>query len=718
MNAFLKTATFTVLLTVVTAPLLSQNQRPAEAPRPVDVIGVEAQVVDAQGRPIPGLNPDAFEVLVDGKSRKVVSATSSAGEANPAAAGRVFLLAIDTTTFDAAAAPAIAAAAEQFVRGFPSTERIGVVTYPFGLRIDPTLDRETIYDIVRRLDATPARQLANTFGLRRSEVVALFGRDAASEREADTMRTELCRGDASGNCRRDLGTEAAALMSDYEQRTTRSITDLQSVLTTLGDIPGRKVLVLITGGVVVADRPGGRPNPGDIDVELAQQASRLNTTVYTLFADPRFLAASARGQAAGASMPAALLARDAAVSSRWLERWTGAAGGQLHTLSAEGGAEAAARVLRETSSTYLLAVEASSSDRNGRPHRIDVRLRQMKATVRSKAWAAFPVPVREETPERRAADRLARERAAAAEAPDRPARGRTEETFDLRKALDAAAAYVTKFDAAFNGVMTEERYAQTLTPPARRPAPAAGRQTAAGASAAARSSAAPGQAETRRRELKSDLAIVLAAGSTGDSRWLAVRDAFAVDGRVVREREDRLTRLLIRPDAASLARAAEIQDESGRHNIGAARSSYAPTLALEILRPAVQPRFRFDAGEPERVSGTNTRIVAFFEDRRPSIVRGAGNADVMSYGHLWIDPATGRVLGTQIRLDTSEGNATITTRYELDKALAVAVPVEMREEYIDKSEARTTAIATYDRFRKMQPPAPPAAPARGRGRGQ
>jgi hypothetical protein len=256
------------------------------------------------------------------------------------------------------------------------------------VRIDPTLDRETIYDIVRRVDAAPGRQLANSFGLRRSEVVALGARDSASEREADSLRAQLCRADPNGNCRRNLSAEAAALLNEYQRRANRSVSDLQSVLTWLGDVPARKVLVLLTGGVVVADRAGGRLTLGDADDELAQRASRVNTTVYTLFADPQ-PSASATGRSGG-PLPAALLARDAAVSSQWLDQWTAKAGGQLLSLPTADAAEASARVLRETSSTYLLAVEATGSDRNGRPHRIDVRLTQMKATVRSKAWAFFP----------------------------------------------------------------------------------------------------------------------------------------------------------------------------------------------------------------------------------------------------------------------------------------------------------------------------------------
>ena len=48
------------------------------------------------------------------------------------------------------------------------------------------------------------------------------------------------------------------------------------------------------------------------------------------------------------------------------------------------------RVLRETSAYYLLGVEPSDIDRDGRAHRLNVKVNQRGATVRSRQWVVLP----------------------------------------------------------------------------------------------------------------------------------------------------------------------------------------------------------------------------------------------------------------------------------------------------------------------------------------
>ena len=53
-------------------------------------------------------------------------------------------------------------------------------------------------------------------------------------------------------------------------------------------MPGRKTLVLISGGVVGSDRPGGRPDLNNLGTEAGREAARANTAVYTLNIDTAF----------------------------------------------------------------------------------------------------------------------------------------------------------------------------------------------------------------------------------------------------------------------------------------------------------------------------------------------------------------------------------------------------------------------------------------------
>src|SRR5262245_32061272 len=88
----------------------------------VDMVAVDVQGVDKNGNPLSALNPGNFEVTIDGKKRRIVSASFiSSGPApagalkpiNPGAtatnvwpttdgqSGRTFILAVDAGSFDA-----------------------------------------------------------------------------------------------------------------------------------------------------------------------------------------------------------------------------------------------------------------------------------------------------------------------------------------------------------------------------------------------------------------------------------------------------------------------------------------------------------------------------------------------------------------------------------------------------------------------------------------
>src|SRR4051812_48476698 len=54
----------------------------------VDVVAVDVDVVDHDGGPIQGLRPDQFQVSIDGKTRKVISADFVGVTANVSSAER------------------------------------------------------------------------------------------------------------------------------------------------------------------------------------------------------------------------------------------------------------------------------------------------------------------------------------------------------------------------------------------------------------------------------------------------------------------------------------------------------------------------------------------------------------------------------------------------------------------------------------------------------
>jgi hypothetical protein len=242
--------------------------------------------------------------------------------------------------------------------------------------------------------------------------------------------------------------------------------------------------------------------------------------------------------------------------------------------------------------------------------------------------------------------------------------------------LTRAGEYVLTFEKAFSSVVCEERYEQRMMP------------------------TGPGQQRfALDRTLRSDFTVVQVPGGT---EWLPFRDVFEVDGRAVRDREDRLSRLFLTPSAETLQRARAIVGESNRYNIGGLnRTINVPVLAFEVLRPEAQPRFHFTAGKREHGDAAAVDVLAFRETARPSFVKGPNGGDMPSTGRLWLDRATGTVRKTEIVIDTMIIRAEITTTFGDHPGFDVAVPLEMDERYTDRGKPVVTGRAVYSKFRKF-----------------
>ena len=84
-------------------------------------------------------------------------------------------------------------------------------------------------------------------------------------------------------------------------------------------------------------------------------------------------------------------AREGEVLGRFLDQFASTSGGTMIRILVGAGESALARILRETSAYYLLGVEPAKSDRDGRTHRLRVKVDAKGATVRSRTWVQVPV---------------------------------------------------------------------------------------------------------------------------------------------------------------------------------------------------------------------------------------------------------------------------------------------------------------------------------------
>jgi hypothetical protein len=136
----------------------------------VNMLAVDALVIDRQGTPILGLLPDDFSVTVNNQPRRVVSATlvqyggsvaTSAGSAitSPISLeavrtpgrvpddGRVFIIAVDEPSFLTGDMRAAVLAAQRFIRNLRPTDMVGAYMFPFST---PTWSARTCFRSPRR----------------------------------------------------------------------------------------------------------------------------------------------------------------------------------------------------------------------------------------------------------------------------------------------------------------------------------------------------------------------------------------------------------------------------------------------------------------------------------------------------------------------------------------------------------------------------------------
>ena len=202
------------------------------------------------------------------------------------------------------------------------------------------------------------------------------------------------------------------------------------------------------------------------------------------------------------------------------------------------------------------------------------------------------------------------------------------------------------------------------------------------------------------RHLRSDVLLVKTENDVG---WMHYRDVFEVDGRPVRDREARVQKLFLENPAGARRMAQDISNESARYNIGTiTRTINIPTLPLALLGPERIRTVSFERDGEQTVEGIRATRLSFEELGRPTLVRpiGAGG-DAPSSGVLWIDPSNGRILKTQIKVDTGRSEMTTTVVYRPAPETGLWVPAQMDEDF-KKGGEEVEGRATYRNFRSFK----------------
>ena len=247
------------------------------------------------------------------------------------------------------------------------------------------------------------------------------------------------------------------------------------------------------------------------------------------------------------------------------------------------------------------------------------------------------------------------------------------QTVRLRDVVARLDRYLETYDAQLANVVAEERYEQWVEQ-----GPKASRATLS-------------------RTLRSDFALTLTPEGT---RRVGYRDTFEMDGVPVRDREERLQRLLA---SGAVGQAARIADQNARFNLGewlVTRNINVPTFALEIMHPRYRDRFKVRRQGSDVAGGRSGWLVEFREQNRLTFVRTPEGNDQPSRVVALVDVQTGEVLRTVLTFERIKGS--INVSYGHAPGIAVPVPIRMAESYVARNGALVGGEASYANFRQFE----------------
>lgn len=359
----------------------------------VDLVTIDVTVVDREGRQVTSLDARDFEVEVDGQPRSVFSATFLGGsssttstavadapieaperETRPSAPPNKVVLAVDVAATSMDRRTEILAAANAILDRLSPADQVAVVASP--LRVETVafttnraLNRKQLEDI-----GGWARRIGRNLPF---SIVDVIDAERGGGRLAQILDERCSWGDdfARTSCRADLESEARALVADASARAAASTMGLEGVLATLARIDGPKTMLLFTSELPTDD--------ARVEVSrVARKAASAQTRIHVMHSQNTTLDAGDSGLR-GASVVAPATLSEQRRDREGLELVADWTGGDVFGLSGAS-AKVADRIVSELSATYLLLIETSPGDRDGRPHEIKVQVPGRSLTVRAR----------------------------------------------------------------------------------------------------------------------------------------------------------------------------------------------------------------------------------------------------------------------------------------------------------------------------------------------
>lgn len=384
------------------AAVLPQAPQPPQFRGGTGLILIDVQVVAKRdGRPIDGLAADQFEVQIDGKRRPIESVefvrltgmwsgretAAAAPSAAPAIAGprdgRIIMLAIDLASFPVTTTASAREAATRVVDSVGAGDYLGLVTIPGEIEIGPTRNHEEIRNAIRRISGQRMDPVSPRFNISASEASLLKSRDQSARA---IISRECARDKGNVMCPKEVEAEGWRLADMLEQQAMLSVIGLRDLLDGMKELPGRKTLLFVSAGLPMSSRPGGRPNMQIETDDVGRRSAAANVSLYVLYMNVHFLQAFS----ASAGRLNLSIFSDITMFGQGLERFAYSAGGAFFQVQVQSD-PFVARALRESAAAYVLTVQATPTERDGREHFIQVKAPKVRdAEIRHRRIVVIP----------------------------------------------------------------------------------------------------------------------------------------------------------------------------------------------------------------------------------------------------------------------------------------------------------------------------------------
>jgi len=385
----------------------------------IERVRVDVQVINnSKGEPVIGLGLDDFEVWLDGRPRRVTSAELVTFEHDPLPSdvgpttvrtpgrvpedARVYIVAIDQLGLPVAAISPMKETIRRFLLGLRPQDMVALYEFPYRT---PKLDISHDHTLTARaLDRVMGMrtQQPGSYNLSASEIVDIAANDADTLNAVVARECGVVNPDLTGDigCIENVRAEARGLAAYLEVESSQRLNELVKLSQTLSFIPGRKTIVMMSGGLITSSKAGGRPDIRSMLQAVGDDIANAQANLYVIHLDSSMTdayGAATRGtRVSNTGLTTRTvdrfqtLTQDRDAMMTGLEILAGRAGGAMFSVDAGTPASVFDRVLRETRAYYVLGVEPADEDRDGKSHYIRVKTTAKHADVRSRVQVFIP----------------------------------------------------------------------------------------------------------------------------------------------------------------------------------------------------------------------------------------------------------------------------------------------------------------------------------------